>query len=148
MCFLLLQKDSRFQGMTWDDNLSKKGVCHKNTNMNTYTHTNMHTHIFLDSISLTNKSLRPNLQLGQWSTCICRCDPCWILRSVQSTLVHQAKQRPTDIETICDKVSQTNNMTSPRSTNLCTACHPHPHLHPMFLFFLHPPAVVGGGFFF
>lgn len=61
---------------------------------------------------------RPNLQFGQWSAWICRCNPCRILRSGQSTLMHEAKQRPTDIETMCDKISQTTNMTSPLSTNL------------------------------
>lgn len=71
-----------------------------------------HTHAFLDTVSLSNKSLRPNLKFGQWSACICRCVPCWTLGLVQSSLVHLAKQWPTDIETMCDKMSQTTNMTS------------------------------------
>lgn len=37
--------------------------------------------------------------------------------------MHEPEQRPTDIETMCDKISQTTNMTSPRSTDLH---HPHP----------------------
>lgn len=103
-------------------------------------HKYKHTHTSLDIISLTKKSLRPDLQFGQWSGCFRRCDPFWILRSVHSTLMHQAKQRPTDIKTMCDKMSQTTNMTSPSSKNLWTTHHP----HPISLFCLHPPTGVVG----
>ena len=102
-----LQIHSRWTGMT---------TCqYKNINITTNVHTHTHTHSFLDTISLTNRSLRPDLQFGQWSVCICRCAPCRIVRSGQSTLMYEAKQRPTDTETMCDKTSQTINMTSPCS---------------------------------
>ena len=94
MWFLLLRKDCRFRGMT---NCQNSSLPQKYKYVFTCTHT--------------------NLKFGQSSACI-RCGPCRILRSVQSTLMHQAKRRPTDIETMCDKMTQTTNMTSPWTTNL------------------------------
>lgn len=89
---------------------------------NLYCHKQKYTHKYENTYADTHTADFWTLSLAKaespvWPV-VSRWDPCRILRSGQSTLMHEAKQWPTDIETMCDKVSQTTSMTSPRFTNL------------------------------